>query len=203
MITKFFNHFLRQVIIPDSWKEYKVCLIPKSSKGYRLVSNCLMKIYERILNNRLTWWIEHYKLLPNEFNSFKQGRSCIDNITQLILEANLAMIEGRHMGALFLDISEASDNVYILILIDELREMNTPAVFIRAIEILLVEIILHFEVNRENTSLQHLHEINQKTYPQMGKHPVVCIRLRNLPPTTRPKTYHKNSAGITRKTILG
>lgn len=122
LITKFFNYFLRQATITHSWKEYKVCLIPKRSKGYKpiAISNCVMKIYVRILSDRLSWWIEHFKLLPNELNGFRQGRSCIDNISQLLLEANLAMIKGRYMGALLLDISGALDNIDIPILIDEL-----------------------------------------------------------------------------------
>lgn len=57
------------------------------------------------------------------------------------------MIKRRYIGALFLGISGTFDNVDISTLIDELREMNIPEVFIRAIERLLVERMRHLEIN--------------------------------------------------------
>lgn len=72
-----------------------------------------MKILERIINDRIMWWIEYNKLLPKEFYGFRKGRSCVENAAILITEANLAIMQDQYMGALYLDIKGAYGNVDI------------------------------------------------------------------------------------------
>lgn len=68
------------------WKRNQVIFIDKSNKEIVrpiTMSSCVGKILERMVNDRLMWWLEHNKLLDDTQNGFRKGRSCCDNLTRL------------------------------------------------------------------------------------------------------------------------
>ena len=69
-LTKFCNYILDMGVFPKQWKEYNICFIPKGkNKGYRPIalSNTLLKICERVINERLQWYLESSGKIPRNF----------------------------------------------------------------------------------------------------------------------------------------
>lgn len=106
-----------------------ISLIPKpGGSGFRPIamSNCFLKIMEKVMNNRLTWWCEKNHVFPQKFLGFRINRSCNDNIAILVTDINSGFLRKKFMSAVFLDIEGAYDNVVPSILIQELIELNVP-----------------------------------------------------------------------------
>ena len=93
-----------------------VFFIPKSnsdkvrpiSKTYSM-SFCFLKLLEKIINDRLYWWIEHNKLINNSQFGFRMNKSCNDSLAVLISETEIQFYKKSHLTAA--DIKSAYDNV--------------------------------------------------------------------------------------------
>lgn len=115
-LRDFFNLTLSKSKTPSEWKKYKVCFISKPNRsGYRPIamSSCISKILERIVNDRLMWWVESKNLIPENFCGFRRGKSCYDNLANFRLDLDIVRLQGLNMGAVFIDIEGAYDNVNI------------------------------------------------------------------------------------------
>ena len=105
-LSTYYNHILFSGEYPYFWKIFNVCFIPKGhNKGYRPIALalCLLKIMERMLNDRLMWWIETTAVLPRCFNGFHRGKSCNDCLASLHLDASIAKKRKELLGVLSLD----------------------------------------------------------------------------------------------------
>lgn len=148
VITNIYNKFLKQGIIPSSWSDYIVSLIPKPGGiGYRPIamSNGFLKILEKIINNRLTWWSEKERILPQNFLGFRTNKSCNDNIGLLVTDINSGYLRNKYISVLFLDIAGAYDNVVPSILINDLIELDIPYNIVCLIKNLMQYRKLHVE----------------------------------------------------------
>lgn len=106
MITTLFNQFINKGIIPEAWSEYVVCLIPKpGSLGFRPIAmaNCIFKIMEKMINNRLMCWSETKHILPKLFFCYRKNKSCNDNISILTTDINSGFLRNKYTSAIFLD----------------------------------------------------------------------------------------------------
>lgn len=80
------------------------------------MSSCVGKIMENMLNERLIWISKKDKWFDKDQNGFRRGKTCINNLVNLIAEAELSMKTDSNTIAAFLDVSSAYDNVRIDIL---------------------------------------------------------------------------------------
>lgn len=78
-----FNRIFIFHSFPDEWKKFLVFFIPKQRKNlkFRPISlvSCLCKVLERMIANRVSWFLEHHNLLPSSQFGFRRGRGCVDN----------------------------------------------------------------------------------------------------------------------------
>ena len=97
-ILTFFNLCLSQGVSPKILKNSVVTMIPKGSKiapdpnNYRAKSliSCLSKLLERIVGQKLSFVLEHRRILSIHQSGFRQARRATDNLifhTQKIIEA--------------------------------------------------------------------------------------------------------------------
>lgn len=117
-ILSFFNKVFLYENIPNSFKES--ILIPLFKKGdpnlasnYRGLSliNTIGKIFNNILLNRITFWLESNSIL-NEFQAgFRRQYSTIDNIFNLVSIVNLNSLVNNCTYAFFVDFSCAFDTI--------------------------------------------------------------------------------------------
>lgn len=88
------------------------------------LASCLCKVLERMISNRLNWYLEFFNLLPNSQFGFRRSKSCIDNLA--FLQSNILLSFQKNQPALasFLDIKSAYDNVIPDILIQKLIKLG-------------------------------------------------------------------------------
>lgn len=122
-IVNLFNLIMTNSKCPKGWKTLKIAFIPKPNRtGYRPIamSCCIGKIMEKIINDRLSWWLESKNTFSDQLCGFRRGKSCYDNLVGLRLDLDIARIQGLHTGVLFIDIEGAYNNVSIPTLIGKL-----------------------------------------------------------------------------------
>lgn len=76
---------------------------PKDSRPISL-SNSLLKIFEKLIQQRLEWWCKSLGLLPSFQYSFRKSRSTVDSLSVLSSSINIVFSKGSKVGALFLDV---------------------------------------------------------------------------------------------------
>lgn len=128
-----FNKIFEKKASPNEWRKYLVFFIPKSGTNkIRPISlaSCLLKTVKRILNIRLSWWLEYHKKLPSLQFGFRRGKSCIDNLALLNAEILSAFDDDEVLVCLSVDIKGAYDSVLPDVLVDRLRKEGVPELFL-------------------------------------------------------------------------
>lgn len=119
-LLRLYNEIFLNDKFPTSWLMSTIIPIPKADKNPNLPSNyrpialtsCLCKLLERILNSRLTWFLETGKVIAPEQSGFRQYRSTTDHLVQLETSARLAMAAKHHLLVIFFDLRKAYDTAW-------------------------------------------------------------------------------------------
>jgi len=106
--------------VPKPWRHAIVIPIlkngkdPKNAASYRPISltSCLCKTMERMVANRLTWYIEKHGLMSSVQSGFRRHRSTIDQIARLHDTIVKRLNTKGHVLAVFLDMEKAFDMVW-------------------------------------------------------------------------------------------
>ena len=114
-----FNAILAQEKVPLNWGKGWIIPIYKSGpknnpQNYRpiTISSCLCKVFTRILNNRLSQFIDKNNSI-NEFQiGFKKGARTTDHIFLLKTIIDFYKSKKRHIYACFVDFSSAFPSVW-------------------------------------------------------------------------------------------
>ena len=87
---------------------------PNLPSSYRPISltSCNCKLFERLVNHRLMWFLEKNNILCPEQSGFRKHRSTIDALTQLTCHIEKGFIEKKHTAAVFFDLEKAYDTVW-------------------------------------------------------------------------------------------
>jgi hypothetical protein len=139
---------------PNDWKQYAVFFIPKAyGKTFRSITlaPCLLKILERIINCRLNWWLEHHKELSDPQFGSQTNKSCVDSLALMYSDIVNAFDNNKIVGALFLDIKAAHDNILVNILIERLAKMKIPKLMLKLIYNVTSEI--HLSINLDTIDM--------------------------------------------------
>ena len=91
--------------------------IPKPAKdasdpnNYRPIAltNCLCKVMERMVSNRLVWFLERTKLITPLQCGFRNQRSTTDHLVRLESFIRESFIQRQHAVAVFFDSEKAYD----------------------------------------------------------------------------------------------
>lgn len=115
VLLRIFNHIFNFGAFPAEWKQYYMCFLPKPGKKHEMrpisLANNLAKLFEKLIQYRFEWWIENNKLLSNFQYGFRRSSSCTDNLVYFTGCILRAFAERQHLGAVFIDIKGAFDNV--------------------------------------------------------------------------------------------
>ena len=106
--------------IPKSWKEATVIPIPKPDKDHTDPSNyrpialtsCVCKTMERMINDRLTWFLESNNIITNFQSGFRHQHSTNDHFVRLETFIREAFFKKEHLVSVFFDIEKAYDTTY-------------------------------------------------------------------------------------------
>ena len=119
LLAKFFNLCFMSGINPTDWDDSDIVPIPKKDKDERdplqnrciTIVCCVAKIYSYILNKRLQTFLEKNKILAEEQNGFRIGRSCIDHLYIMCTVLRNRKAMGKETFLCFIDYKKAFDSV--------------------------------------------------------------------------------------------
>ena len=114
-----FNSLWEMGTYPETWREATVIPILKPGKSgldplhYRPISltSSLCKLMEKMVNMRLSWFLERHNIFTSAQCGFRKHRSAVDHILALDTEARACFTQKKHLGAVFFDIEAAYDTV--------------------------------------------------------------------------------------------
>ena len=115
-----FNLSWNKEDVPQQWKEATMIPILKTGKNkskplsYRPISltSCVCKTMERIINERMQWYLESEAVLIPEQAGFRQHRSTEDQTTHLAQVIEDAFQAKKVVLASFIDLQKAFDKVW-------------------------------------------------------------------------------------------
>ena len=118
-ITNVYNEIWNTGIYPVDWKCAVIIPLLKPGKNkettnsYRPVSltSCLGKLMERVVNNRLNWRLERYKLLGVNQFGFRPQHGTVDALLYLTEDIYKGFSEQQVTVAVMIDLESAFDTV--------------------------------------------------------------------------------------------
>ena len=127
-----FNEIWKGGNFPPSWREAIIIPIPKPGKddtdtaNYRPIAltSCVCKTMERMINERLIWFLETSAILISTQSGFRKARSTIDHLVRLETFIREGFIKGEHVVALFFDLEKAYDTTWKYGIMRDLHKMG-------------------------------------------------------------------------------
>lgn len=117
----------------------KIVPIPKHNtrNAFRPISLllCFRKLFEKMIQIRLEWWIERQNILSPTTYGFRRNRGSAECLNGLVNSCIEAFSQKKVLLGLFLDIISAFDKVLIDKLCEKLWIMGLPA---RIVNIIIV-----------------------------------------------------------------
>lgn len=131
-LLAWFNQIWLTGEVPREWKMAWVVPIPKAGKpaadlgSYRPISliPCSAKLFERLVQGRLLWFLESKHLLPPSMLGFRGHLSAQDAVLDLTTHLKWSRSNRRHTAAVFLDLTKAFDSVDVPTVLDILKGMG-------------------------------------------------------------------------------
>ncbi|HIP25812.1 MAG TPA: hypothetical protein EYG81_05080, partial [Archaeoglobus profundus] len=119
-LLNYYNHLWKKKIFPKEWKHAIIIPIAKPGKdpsipnNYRPISltSCLCKLMEKMVNNRLVWYLEKEQILSTTQSGSRKGRSTLDPLTNLENQIRRGFEQKHITVAIFFDIQKAYDTTW-------------------------------------------------------------------------------------------
>ena len=131
-LLKMYNVLWSNDIFPHEWQESYIIPIHKSGKpreevsSYRPIqlTSSLCKTMERMINNRMLWYLESHNLLSPFQSGFRRGRQCLDNILRLETDIRCGFYLRHFTVAVFLDMQSAYNMVSVPALLQKMETIG-------------------------------------------------------------------------------
>ncbi|CAH1720556.1 unnamed protein product [Aphis gossypii] len=150
VLTDVYNTCLSSGVFPETWKKARLVLIRKGDRpldtpsSYRplCLLDCLGKLFEKIIDNRLREFLDNSDGLHERQFGFRRGRSTI-----YALETLKSIVKGSKtkVGILTLDIQNAFNSAPWNAILEAVREREVPGYLQRIIRSYLDNRLLCFE----------------------------------------------------------
>ena len=120
VVLDFINRTWRDGQLPKAWKKANIMPILKKDKpanqpqSYRPISltSCLGKVAERLVNERLYWWMEKSNIITPSQAGFRKGMRTMDHLIRFAQEAGDAFQDKDNVVAVFIDLKQAYDRIW-------------------------------------------------------------------------------------------
>jgi exonuclease III/ribonuclease HI len=120
IVVDAFNHVWIEEAFPEDWRMATIVPIAKPGKDPSLPGNyrpialtsCLCKTMERIINDRLVWYLEKNKALNPYQSGFRRNRSTLDHLVSIETYIRDAMVSKDHVFTVFFDLEKAYDTTW-------------------------------------------------------------------------------------------
>ena len=119
-LLSFYNHLWKSGLFPKAWQHAIVVPIVKPGKdpchpaNYRPISltSCLCKLFEKMVNTRLMWYLEKNNILSPTQSGARKNRSTLDSLTSLENQIKNGFLHKKMTVAVFFDIQKAYDTTW-------------------------------------------------------------------------------------------
>ena len=130
LLLDIYNHIWRTGDFPQCWSEATVIPIPKPGKdhsdpnNYRPISltSCVCKTLERMINDRLVWFLENNNILTDIQCGFRKQKSTIDHLVRLESFIRDAFLNKQEVVSIFFDLEKAYDTTWKYGILKDLHE---------------------------------------------------------------------------------
>ncbi|CAG5079473.1 Similar to X-element\ORF2: Probable RNA-directed DNA polymerase from transposon X-element (Drosophila melanogaster) [Cotesia congregata] len=156
-LLDYYNNFIKRSKYPLAWTEHLVYLLPKGDTGkFRPITlaPCFLKVMEKIVVDRTTWWLEHNNKIPDTQFGFRTGKSTADNLAVVVGDIYTGLAAGEFIITAFLDIKGAFDHVNPDILLQILVNTGIPTAYCLFFYYLIKQRKLYFVTNNGLTEPQ-------------------------------------------------
>ena len=114
------NEIWRTGKFPEDWHKAVIIHIPKpgkdkmESKNYRPIAltSCKCKTMERMINNRLVWYLESNNLISENQAGFPKNHSPTDHLVGLEFFIRDAFVKTEHVVATVFDLEKVCDTTW-------------------------------------------------------------------------------------------
>ena len=131
-LLRIFNQVWHTGILPDSCKEAIVIPIPKPGKdstnpaNYRPIAltSCICKTMERMVNDRLVWFLEKNQIIATVQSGFRKQRGTLDHLVRFETFIREAFIKKEHVVSVFFDLESAYDTTWKYGIMNDLHDFG-------------------------------------------------------------------------------
>ena len=120
ILLNIFNRIWEQGTFPESWTKATIIPIPKPNEdhtnptNYRPIAltSCLCKTIERMINNKLNFYLESNNITSEDQSGFLKNRSTTDQLVRLESYIRNAFVKKQHVVAIFFYLEKAYDTTW-------------------------------------------------------------------------------------------
>ena len=131
-LLKVFNNIWETGEFPPSWREAIIIPIAKPGKdsndpnNYRPIAltSCVCKTMERMINDRLVWYLESSSLITEAQSGFRKTRSTMDHLVRFETFVREGFLNGEHVVSIFFDLEKAYDTTWKYGIMKNLHDMD-------------------------------------------------------------------------------
>ena len=159
LLLTIFNVLLQMQYFPDYWTIGTISPIFKKGdksevNNYRgiTVLSCIGKLFTKLLNDRLTQWIESEHILTEAQFGFRKGRGTTDSIFALQGLIDILFSQGKKCYVCFIDYSKAYDLIDRAAMYTKLIQHGISSKYINIIKSLYAQIKLSVKGDQEDRS---------------------------------------------------
>ena len=153
-LLNIFNYIWTTGKFPEDWQYATIILIPKPGKdrvepnNYRPIAltSCLCKTFERMLNKRLSWFLEYNNHVSRFQSGFRSDRSTTDNLVRLETFIRDAFIKKEHVVAVFFYLEKAYDTTWRYGILKDIHKIGLRGRLPTFIENFLADHTMQFRV---------------------------------------------------------
>ena len=128
LLLELYNRIFMNNEFPESWKIAIVIPIPKPDKDHRnplnyrpiSLTSCMCKVLERIINDRIMWYLEKNQYINIKQSGFRKHRSTTDHLIDIETALRKSIDQKQHTIIVFFDLQKAYDTASKHIILQEL-----------------------------------------------------------------------------------
>ena len=165
-LLQLINSSWKRSQVPRAWKTAHIIPIPKQGKDHKLASSyrpisltsCVGKVAERMVNQRLYWYLETTNNLGKNQAGFRKGKSTVDQLFRLTQRIHDGFQSKKHTLAVFVDLQQAYDRVWRKGLLMKLNDMGIHGSLYNWIKYYLIDRTIQTKMNDALSSKEVLEE---------------------------------------------
>ena len=125
------NAAFRLQHFPAQWKTAQIIIFPKPGKEPEYVTSyrptsllpILSKVCEKLISKRLNKILIDKNIIPKHQFGFRNKHSTIEQVNRVTNEIRNAFEENKYCAAVFLDVSQAFDKVWLVGVLYKLKKI--------------------------------------------------------------------------------